>query len=98
MTSCQIGALQNNLLEAGHDPKALAQWYRRPIFRVRVDIQIFRERNRAFAQLVLSLNINQPGPEALSKGGHLPGPDHLKTNSSRTHMRCRLDSFIRIRR
>jgi hypothetical protein len=50
-----------------------------PRFRVRVDIQILRERYRPFCQLVLRLNINQPGPEALnqiiSKRGHLPSPE-----------------------
>ena len=49
-----------------------------PRFRIAV-IQILRERNRPFSQLVLRLNINQPGPEALyqiiSKRGHLPRPD-----------------------
>jgi hypothetical protein len=49
-----------------------------PRFRVRVDIQIPRERNRAFSQLVFELNINQSGPEALnqviSKREHLPRP------------------------
>jgi hypothetical protein len=43
------------------------------------DTQILRERNRAFAQLVLKLNINQPGPEVLyqiiSKRGHLRRSD-----------------------
>jgi hypothetical protein len=33
MTSCEIGVLQNNPLEAGHDPKTLAEWYRRPILK-----------------------------------------------------------------
>ena len=31
-----------------------------PRFRVRVDSQILRERNRAFSQWVLGLNINKP--------------------------------------
>jgi len=47
----------------------------------------------------LEADINQPGPEALnqiiSKGGHLPGPDTLDTNSSRALQHCRLDSPAR---
>jgi hypothetical protein len=41
----------------------------RPIARIRiaVDIQILRERNRPFSQLVLRLNIKQPDPEALDQ-------------------------------
>ncbi len=40
-----------------------------PIARIRiaVDIQILRERNRPFSQLVLRLNIKQPDPEALDQ-------------------------------
>ena len=69
---------------------------RYPRFRVGVDIQILRERDRAFSQLVLRLNTNQLGPEVLnqiiSKRGHFPTPDPLDTNSSRAQEHCRLDS------
>src|SRR5271166_47448 len=62
--------------------------------------QILRERNRPFSQLVLGLNISQPGPEALnqiiSKRGHLPRPDPLDTNSSRPLQHFRLDRPIGI--
>jgi hypothetical protein len=62
--------------------------------------QILRERNRPFSQLVLRLNINQPGPEAphkiVSKRGHLPNPDPLNTNSSPAQQHRRLGSPIKI--
>jgi hypothetical protein len=38
-----------------------------PRFRVRVDIQILPERYRSFSQLVLRLNVNRSGPEALDQ-------------------------------
>jgi hypothetical protein len=50
--------------------------------------------------MVLRLNRSQPGPEALnqiiSKGGHLPGPEPLDTNSSRALQHYRLGSPIGI--
>jgi len=65
--------------------KRIRAWF--ATFRVRVDIQILRERNRAVSQLVFRLNINQPGPEALnqiiSKRGH---PPHGRSS---TGMLCR---------
>ena len=70
-----------------------------PVFAF-ADTQILRERYRPFCQLVLRLNINQPGPEALyqfiSKRGHLPGTDSLDTNSSRAQQQFRLDNPVRI--
>jgi hypothetical protein len=51
-----------------------------------VEIKFFANADRPFTQLVLRLNINQPGPEALnqiiSKRGHLPGPDPRILNSA----------------
>ena len=71
---------------------------RSPRFRVGVDIQILREGNRPFSKLVLRLNINRPGSEALnqiiSERGHLPSPDPLDTNCAQAHQHCRLDSLI----
>jgi hypothetical protein len=70
-----------------------------PVFAF-ADTQILRERNRPFSHLVLRLNINQPGPEALyqiiCKRGHQPGPDPLDTNSSPAQQHCRLGSPIGI--
>ena len=73
---------------------------RSPVFALAFGVQTLRERNRAFAQLVLRLNINQPGPQALyqiiSKRGHLPSPDPLDTNSSWALQQFRLGSPVRI--
>jgi hypothetical protein len=40
MTSCETGVLQNNPLEAGHDPKTLAEWYRRPILKADAEVYL----------------------------------------------------------
>jgi hypothetical protein len=58
-----------------------------PRFRVRVDIQILRERYRPFCQLVLRLNINQPGSAQVVPNGDSKGKVPVKTEHDEQHFR-----------
>jgi hypothetical protein len=53
--------------------------------------KFLRERNRPSLNWFVRSNINQPGPEALSKRGHLPRPD-LWTQTP--HGRCSTVGWI----